>query len=195
MQRAEQIVEAAHRLIQDKGATFTTQELAKESGVALQTFYTHFGGKDAVLLAVIEDIILNACRRLSTATDDLPDPLARLRLIVTTLVTGPPGTNRNVWTSFVTTEHWRLHRLYPDELAGASQPVLDLMIPEIAAATAAGDLDSCAPATDAWLIQQLVLAVFHFHTWATSDEPIEVIADQVWAFCLRALGGTDRRPL
>ena len=33
------ILDAARRLVDDKGEAFTTQELIKEAGVALQTFY------------------------------------------------------------------------------------------------------------------------------------------------------------
>ena len=38
-----------------KGPNFTTQELVKEAGIALQTFYRYFGSKDHLHLAVIED--------------------------------------------------------------------------------------------------------------------------------------------
>src|SRR5437763_1376439 len=57
VQRAKQIVAAARRLVDVKGGDFTTHELVKEAGVAVQTFYKHFSGKDQVLLAVIEDVI------------------------------------------------------------------------------------------------------------------------------------------
>ena len=55
------IVAAARRLIAERGERFTTQELVKEAGVALQTFYRIFGGKDQLLLAVFEDLIAESC--------------------------------------------------------------------------------------------------------------------------------------
>ncbi|WP_138985403.1 helix-turn-helix domain-containing protein, partial [Mycobacterium avium] len=45
------MLDAALRLIREKGDSFTTQELVKEAGVALQTFYRYFATKDELLLA------------------------------------------------------------------------------------------------------------------------------------------------
>ena len=64
MEQARTIVEAAQRLIAAKGPNFTTQELIKEAGIALQTFYRYFPSKDHLLLAVIEDIIDENCKRV-----------------------------------------------------------------------------------------------------------------------------------
>ncbi len=75
LERATQIVDAAHRLVVERGGEFTTNELAKEAGVAIQTFYTYFKSKDLVLLAVIEDMIVGACEHLrerGAATDHDP---------------------------------------------------------------------------------------------------------------------------
>ena len=47
-----------------KGDAFTTQELVKEAGVALQTFYRYFASKDELLLAVIADAMADACDAL-----------------------------------------------------------------------------------------------------------------------------------
>ena len=57
IEQAKSMVDAARRLIAQKGERFTTQELVKEAGVALQTFYRHFEGKDQLLLAVLEESI------------------------------------------------------------------------------------------------------------------------------------------
>ncbi|HEU5307899.1 MAG TPA: helix-turn-helix domain-containing protein, partial [Acidimicrobiia bacterium] len=61
IEQAEAIVAAARRLVTERGDQFTTQELVKEAGVALQTFYRIFGGKDRLLLAVFEDLIAESC--------------------------------------------------------------------------------------------------------------------------------------
>ena len=60
------MLDAAHRLIRDKG-DFTTQDLVNEAGVALQTFYRYFASKDELLLAVIGDAMTEACDRWSKA--------------------------------------------------------------------------------------------------------------------------------
>src|ERR1700690_4453226 len=56
IEQARVIVQAARTLINRQG-DFTTQELVKEAGVALQTFYRYFQSKDQLLLALIEDMI------------------------------------------------------------------------------------------------------------------------------------------
>ncbi len=82
------IVEAARRLVDEKGDQFTTQELAREAGVALQTFYRHFPGKDQLLVAVIEDMIAENAERYAAAASHLSDPVARLRFYVTEILSG-----------------------------------------------------------------------------------------------------------
>jgi AcrR family transcriptional regulator len=191
VQRAHQIVQAARRLVATKGSSFTTQDLVKEAGIAVQTFYKHFSGKDQVILAVIEDLVLDTCTDLKQRARELPDPVARLRFYITSVVRsvgaqtpGDPGPR------FITTEHWRLHRLHPEELAQATRPFTDLLLPEIQAAMREGLLDPPDPEYDAWLVNQLVIAVFHHYEYAAADEPPEQIADRLWRFCFTALGGS-----
>ena len=59
------MLDAARTLIDAKGDDFTTQELAAEAGVALQTFYRYFSSKDELLLAVIGDAMVDAVERWS----------------------------------------------------------------------------------------------------------------------------------
>jgi AcrR family transcriptional regulator len=190
VQRAHQIVQAARRLVATKGSSFTTQELVKEAGIAVQTFYKYFTGKDQVILAVIEDLVLDTCTDLKQRGRELPDPVARLRFYITSVVRGVGTHNQgDTGPRFITTEHWRLHRLHPEELAHATQPFTDLLLPEIRAAMQAGLLAPPDPQYDAWLVNQLVIAVFHHYEYATADEPPEQIADRLWRFCFAALGG------
>ncbi len=188
LEQAQRVVAAARRLVEQKGSSFTTQEVVKEARVALQTFYRHFPGKDQLLLAVIEDLIAENCVRYEEAARELPDPVARLRFYVTTALSGVDS-DASAGPRFITAEHWRLHQLYPDELAQATQPYTDLVRREIDAAEAAGLLAPTDPERDAWLVTQLIMTVFHHHAFATSTRPTSETADHVWNFCLTALGG------
>jgi AcrR family transcriptional regulator len=191
VQRAHQIVQAARRLVAKKGSDFTTQELVKEAGIAIRTFYKYFGGKDQVLLAVIEDLILDTCTDLRQQGRKLPDPVARLRFYVTSAVSAIDATGAGAaGPRFVTTEHWRLQRLYPNELAQATRPFTELLLREIQAAAQDGLLSPVEPEYDAWLVDQLVMAVFHHYAYAPVDEPTDKIAERIWRFCYRALGGS-----
>jgi len=190
VEQARQIVEAAQRLLVADPSGFTTQELVKEAGVALQTFYRYFAGKDELLLAVLEETIDAGCTGLEERAALLTEPLDRLRLYVTASVEGLVGEDRGI-THFITAEHYRLHQIFPNELATASKRFADMLVPEIEAATLAGQLTSSDARADAWLITQLAMSTFHHYAFATPDEPILVIAERLWSFCLRALGGAS----
>ena len=186
VEQARTIVQAAQRLIDAKGPSFTTQELIKEAGIALQTFYRYFPSKDHLLLAVIEDIIDENCKEYKRRASKLTDPVDRLRLYVTATVSGLEGARG---PSFITAEHWRLQTIYPDEISHATRPFTDLLVEEIREASAIGVFDPPDPDYSAWLITQLVMAVFHHYDCGGLDEPSARIAARLWAFCLAALGG------
>ncbi len=185
--QAKSIVEAARRLIEVKGPTFTTQELVKEAGIALQTFYRYFPGKDHLLLAVIEDIIEESCRLYREGARELTDPVDRLRFYVTSPFRNFEDAGSG--PSFITIEHWRLQALYPDDVSRATRPFTDLLLEDIMEAGETGELHTADPPYVAWLITQLVMAVFHHYDCAGMDEPAERVAERVWGFCLAALGG------
>lgn len=186
------MLDAALRLIREKGDSFTTQELVKEAGVALQTFYRYFASKDELLLAVIADAMTDACARWETAARELPDSVARLRFYVTTIIDvldsegGDGGAAK-----FVVSTHWRLHRIFPEELAEAEKPFVDLLLTEINAGVEAGLLAPANPEWAAWFIAELVRSVYHFYAYAVREADVK---EQLWQFCLSALGGTTRKP-
>ncbi len=187
VEQARSLVAAALRLIESKGPSFTTQELIKEAGVALQTFYRYFPGKDALLLAVIEHVIDENCAAFRQQARALSDPVERLRFYVTATVRGLETTGSG--PSFVTSEHFRLQTLYPAEVSRATQPYTDLLVEEIHEAMATGRLHPHDPEYAAWLITQLTMAVFHHYDCAGVDEPTEAIAQRLWEFCAAALNG------
>ena len=195
VQRARLILAAAERLIAAKGSDFTTHELVKEAGIAVQTFYKYFGSKDQVLLAVLEEMILAACQDLEQAAKDIADPLERLRSYVTgvILTSGAEGMS-GPRARFVATEHWRLQQLYPDELAVVRRPFTDLIQGELRAAQEAGELSPTRIEFDAWLTSQLVASVFHHYAFATVQDPVEDIAAGLWDFVLGAWGGRIAKP-
>jgi TetR/AcrR family transcriptional regulator len=191
MEQAKVVVDAARRLIAERGDRFTTQELVKEAGVALQTFYRLFGGKDQLLLAVFEDLIAEFCAHYEEAARDLPDPVARLRFYITTAAAASIGdANAGVDAQFITAQHWRLSQLFPDEMAHATQHFTDLVERQVVLATAEGLLAPRDPQRDAWFVTKLVMAVFHNYAFA-GPPPDTATVDELWQFCLGALGGTS----
>lgn len=190
MEQAQAIVDAARRLIGSKGASFTTQELVKEAGVALQTFYRYFASKDQLLLAVFEDLISEFCEGLRSQVAQMTDPVERLRFCVTIAARPRAGDGAEVAAPrFITSEHWRLQQEHPAEIALAISPFSDLVADEIENAVRAGSLRSSDPRSDAWHITQLVMAVFHHYAFAEAEQSTEEVAERLWRFCLSGLGG------
>jgi AcrR family transcriptional regulator len=192
IEQAQVIVDAARRLIEERGERFTTQELVKEAGVALQTFYRSFAGKDQLLLAVFADMIAEYCTQAEEAARDLPDPVDRLRLYVTGALRAVlPGGENGVGPRFVTAEHWRLYQLFPAEMSEATQPFTDLVAREVAAAAAVGLVRPTDASRDAWFVTELVMSVFHHYAFADAASDTIAIGDELWSFCHRALGGAQ----
>ena len=89
---------------------------------------------------------------------------------------------------FVTAEHWRLHQLFPEEMAHATQHFTDLVERQLVLANEEGLLVSSDPSRDAWYVTKMVMAVFHHYAYAEPVDP-QAIGEELWQFCLRALGG------
>jgi AcrR family transcriptional regulator len=186
--QAKQIVRAAEHLLETQGGQFTTQQLVKEAGVALQTFYRYFAGKDELLLAVLEDIVAEGAQAMAHQAEGITDPIARLRFFVTRpieLLKSDPDANK-----MVTAEHWRLYQLYPEDVVRTTQHFSDLLEPEIEAAAQTGVLKPVDPARDAALITKLVMALVHHHAFIGFSNDANVVNEHLWRFCLAALGGS-----
>lgn len=190
--QARQMLDAARRLIDAKGAEFTTQELAAEAGVALQTFYRYFSSKDELLLAVIGDTLTEACEHWSEVGAELPDPLARLNYYLTSTLDRLDGSGSGAATArFIVSTRWRLHRTYAKELAEAEQPFVDLLAGEVRAAIEMGLLKPTEPEWDAWFLAELARSVFHHYAFVErGDGELALVKDRLWRFCLNGLGGT-----
>jgi TetR/AcrR family transcriptional regulator len=194
IEQAKVIVDAARRLLAERGGRFTTQELVKEAGVALQTFYRLFAGKDQLLLAVFEDLIAESCLQYEDAARQLPDPIARLHFYVTEALRSLANGDLDIAPRFVTAEHWRLHQLFPEEMSRATQPFADLVATQLELAVAEGTLAPADPQRSAWFVTKLVMAVFHHYAFADLPEDATAIRDDLWEFCLAAVSGPAHAP-
>lgn len=191
---AEAVLAAGHRLVLERGTNFTTHELVKEAGVALQTFYRYFGGKDQLLLALIADLIRGHCATLVAGAEGITDPAERLEHHVRSTLRTLATPAQVAGAQFITAEHWRLVQLFPADVAAATQPVTDLVREELVAGRAAGVLRPRNPERDAWLITKTIMSTYHEYAFRPEDPDMATIVDDVCAFCLAAVGaGTARR--
>ena len=196
---SDAILRAARELIDEKGAAFTTQELIKEAGIALQTFYRHFDGKDQLLVAVIQDMIADACDAFEQAAANVDDPLERLHIYIATALRGLQNAPGGVGPGFITAEHWRLQQEFPDEIAAATAPFAALVQRELERAEAAGLASPGDVERDGWLITRLVMAEYHHYAFRPDTVDADRLAEDVWRFCLTGIGaeppGARRRAL
>lgn len=189
VQQAQRIAAAAKTLVAERGSSFTIQELAKEAGVALKTFYRYFEGKDQLLLAMLEDEIVGGCEQLRVAAASLPGPVDRLHAYVDWVATAM-HTGTDQWRQFVTSEHFRLQQVLPLELAAVNAAFANLLVPEIEAGQRDGVLLPGDAARTAWFVQELVMASFHHYAFA--GPPPADIGDALWTVCSRMLGVVER---
>ena len=187
------IVAAARRLLARQGE-FPTQDLVTEAGVALQTFYRYFAGKDQLLLAVLEDLIAEQSQAWEAEAAAIVDALERLRFYVTRPLSALGGPDAIVGARAVTAEHWRLQQLFPDEIAHVDRPLVGLVRRTLEAARDAEQATPNDPEHDARLIVDLVRSTYHHYAYASLDRSLDDIADHIWRFCLRAVGGTAKGP-
>ena len=136
---------AGRLLIGAKGFGFTTQDLIREAGVALQTFYRYFGSKDRLLLALISQLIKEHCVGLAESARHLDDPIGRLEFYVRMTLSPLHSAEGLSSAKFISSEHWRLHQTLPAEVEAATLPVSDLIRIELEAGAAAGTLSPRNP--------------------------------------------------
>jgi AcrR family transcriptional regulator len=184
----ETVILAARRLVAERGDRFTIQELAKEAGVAVQTFYRLFASKDQLLLAVLGDMIAERCAELEEAARELPDPVARVRFYVTSVLDLLEGADDPTGARFSTAQHWRLYQIFPAEMSEATQYFADLVARQLELARLEGLLPESDPQRDAWFVTQLVLSVYHHYAFAERDAGAATSAEDLWRFCRQALG-------
>ena len=192
----ERMLAAGRRLIGTKGSDFTTQDLIQEAGVALQTFYRYFRSKDQLVLALFTESIRDHAAALRASARDIDDPVARLELYVRSTMRPIRSPELLRGARFMTTERWRLHQTFPREVDAANQPIVDLIRDALEAGQAAGSLAPRDPERDAWLLTKTIIGAYHHYAFQPDDPALANLADDVWAFCLAAVGGTSgrRRP-
>jgi AcrR family transcriptional regulator len=75
------LIDVATRLFAAHGYDGTTIEaVLADSGVSRGSLYHHFPGKDALFLAVMEEVAVRAAQPVLDAMRDAPDPVAALRV-------------------------------------------------------------------------------------------------------------------
>jgi AcrR family transcriptional regulator len=183
---SSRIVGAALELVEETHRTsFTIQHVLDRADVALQTFYRHFGSKDALMLALVEEANRMGAERIRRKTQRIRDPLKRLAAAVKAPILVLPEV-KNLGLPIVQ-EHIRLSQIFPDELDAAIAPYLQVLIDAIEAATKEGTISPVDVRHDAEIILKLVLSQYRGSIRDSTPRDAVTEADYIWEFCLAAL--------
>jgi len=183
---SSRIVGAALELVEETHSTsFTIQQVLDRAEVALQTFYRHFGSKDALMLALVEEANRMGAERIRTKTQRIRDPLKRLEAAVKAPILLLPQVK--YLGSPITQEHIRLSHIFPDELEAAIAPYRQVLIDAIEAAAKEGTISPVDVRHDAEIILKLVLSQYRSSIRDSAPRDAVIEADYIWEFCLAAL--------
>ncbi len=198
-ERSRRIVDAACGLVEEKGLDgLTIRAVLEKTGLSRRAFYESFSGKDDVVLAVFEQTIRLAATHYSEQVAPLPDPMERLKLIVTCIVLGKSNlleadkeqiSHRGAAMS---REHLRLAQSRPDDLQAALSPLLTLIAQLLADGMKAGLVRDYEPQRLAVLVYNLVSTTVHTellaHETVKPDRTRRAqLATDIWEFCRRAI--------
>jgi AcrR family transcriptional regulator len=199
LQRSRQMVEAAYHLLEAEGLQgMTIRAVLKKTKLSRRAFYQRFAGKDDLVMAVFEQTIRLATRHYGEQIRSLPDPMQRLRLIVTCIALGsstlrPEDTRQSSRrAAAMTREHLRLAESRPADLQAALSPLIALIARQLSSGIEAGLVRDEDPQRMATLVYNLVSTTVHAELLAQENtQPDRAyraqLASDVWEFCRRAI--------
>jgi len=199
LERSRTIVDAAYALLEEGGLEgLTIRAVLTKTGLSRRAFYERFEGKDDLVLAVFEQAILMAAQLFREQIAALPDPLERLKLIVSYIVLGKgmqPATDdahNNRRGAALSREHLRLAESRPHDLQVALSPLIALIAQQLADGMAVGTVRKDNPQRLAALVYNLVSTTVH--TELLTSETVQPnqaaklqLANDIWEFCRRAI--------
>ena len=187
---AEKLIEAGQVLVLDGDGQFTVKQLADRAGVALQTFYRHFGSKDELVLAVLEENVAQGVREMEAVAAGTTDPVEQLRDLIQAPIrmsTSPEAFRR---LRFHARERQRLSERYPVDVEAVFAPYRELIERHIREVDRAGRYIANDAAHDADVVMRLVAVYAHAVGTGALPWSVEECATVLWEFCRAALWRT-----
>lgn len=180
---AQDIIAAGWELVHEEGAgDFTVKQVIGRAGVALQTFYRHFGTKDELLLAMFEESIQEGVQRFVAASSERL-PVDRLHHLVTApfLQTYDETAVRELrWRAL---ERQRLLDTFPDAVEAVFEPYRAALLDAITEVRDAGEGTCDDPDLTATIVMHLVTTLTHaVHGGGLNEDP-ERVAERTWQLC------------
>lgn len=196
--RGQQIIDAAYELLAESGLEgLTIRAVLARTGLARRAFYERFAGKDDLVLAVFDQTLRYAAEYFGELVAPIPDPVERLRLIVTSIVigigmAGIEAVDNDRRSAALSREHLRLAEARPADLEAALRPLIALIEKQLVDGMAAGQVRKAAPERLATLVYNVVATTTHAELLAQESAQLdrerrEQLASDIWEFCRRAI--------
>lgn len=198
--RAKMLVDAAYDMLAEQGLDgLTIRAVLERTGLARRAFYESFSSKDDLVLAVFRQTLEFAARYFEDEAErQLPDPLERLRYIVSAIVLGRGylgegvAVERDRRGAALSREHMRLAESHPAELQKALDPLLDLISRQLSEGMASGRVRKADPDRLAMLVYNTVSNTVHTELLAEEGQAPDParrtrLAEDIWEFCRQAV--------
>lgn len=187
VERLALFVDAARQLATETGdASFTVQQVVQRSGQSLKAFYRYFAGKDALLLALIEEDTRIGAQVLAEWVSHHAEPVERLRAYVSGLL-GFLALGEASYVAMLLREQRRLEQVDPAAMAVALAPFTDLLRDLLTEAGDAGRLRVGDSQRDATTIFNLALLQLHQLGPGADRDAAADAATYLWSFCWSGL--------
>ncbi|HEY7107080.1 MAG TPA: TetR/AcrR family transcriptional regulator [Acidimicrobiia bacterium] len=188
---AHDIVDAAWKLVEQGDTDFTVKQVAEGANVALQTFYRHFGSKDELLLAMLEESISQGTQDFIDESVGYP-PVERLHRVVTAPMLLKYDDNAQRINRWRARERQRLLEVFPDAVEAVFEPYRRALVDAIVAVCDDGDASCDDPELTGTLVMHLVQTMTHAVHGGGLDARPEDVAEQVWRLCWDGLAARER---
>jgi AcrR family transcriptional regulator len=185
VETSRRFLDAAGRLLYDTGGIdFTLQQVVERSGQSIRAFYQHFAGKDELLLALFEDVMVTFAADLRAAVDEHRKPVNRLEAYVRRfheLI--ETAEQAGAGTRALSAYHLHLAQERPTEFATAVAPQITLLGEIVDEGVAAGQVRSdIEPATLVLLLTQSLMFAGQLSALGIHLTGAKVTADDLWAW-------------
>jgi AcrR family transcriptional regulator len=192
--RSDRFMKATIAIMGETGGTdFTVHQVVARSKTSLRAFYQHFGSKDELLLALLEEIMAQSTQTWRDETADLNGTDA-LRLVIERASAQPRTHTQEGINRALTLYNQHLAETRPQDSARVLSPlyqlIRDILGRGIAERAFRADLDVDQTAA---IITQTILSALRMHSLGADLTGTPVEAGHLLEFFVRGIGVDQRR--
>ena len=192
--RSDRFMKSVIAIMGETGRTdFTVQQVVARSKTSLRAFYQHFGSKDELLLAVLEEIMAQSTRTWRDETVNLSSTEA-LQLVIDRVSAQPTTSTQESINRALSLYNEHLAETRPQDSARVLSPlhqlISEILDRGIAEQMFRADLDVEVMAA---IVMQTILSALRLHSLGAELTGTPVDSGRVYEFCMRGIGRDERR--